>query len=236
LPRPALSLHGGPGTDEFIDRLAHDLSSPVTTMVAVMGLLQGQAGERLDAASHALLKRGVVAGERTLRLIDGLREWARLATAEIHPQPVALAQILQEARSQAALREPPPAGHRVDWRLAEFPVVRGDALMLRRALVELLGNALKFSAGRELAVIEVGWQPLPGAGLRIWVRDNGVGFDRRGLGSLFAPCRRLHLPREFGGEGLGLAIVRAVAERHGGTVDADTLEGEWAEFGFSLPA
>lgn len=234
-PPPAPPTPLGADTAEFIDRLAHDLSSPITTMMIILGLLRGQPGERLDDASRDFLRRGVVAGERALRLVDGLREWAQVVTTAVAAEPVPLTPLLHEVRSQLALQAPQPTARRVEWRLAELPVVRGDPVLLRRAFVELLGNAIKFSAGRDPAVIEVGLRQLPGMGVQIWVRDNGVGFDCSRLDTLFIPFRRLHLPQEFSGEGLGLAMVKAIAERHGGTVHADTREGEWAEFGFSLP-
>jgi chemotaxis family two-component system sensor kinase Cph1 len=111
-----------------------------------------------------------------------------------------------------------------------------DPALLRQALTNLLGNALKFTRGRTPAVVEVGCRSgeEPGGGPIYYVKDNGAGFDMRYAGKLFGVFERLHRADEYEGTGVGLAIVRRVIERHGGLVWADAKPGAGATFYFTL--
>ena len=106
--------------------------------------------------------------------------------------------------------------------------------LIREVVVNLLSNALKFSARRPFPVIEVGWQGEAGQGA-YFVRDNGVGFDPAYVHKLFGNFERLHLETDFGGNGIGLALVKRIVERHGGKVRAEGRPGEGATFWFTLP-
>src|SRR5690606_2850745 len=108
--------------------------------------------------------------------------------------------------------------------------VDGDATLLRNLLANLLGNAWKFTRGSEDGRIEFGTQ----AG-EFFVRDNGAGFDQQYVDKLFRPFQRLHDQEQFAGHGIGLASVKRIVERHGGTIRAEGREGEGATFYFTLP-
>jgi light-regulated signal transduction histidine kinase (bacteriophytochrome) len=107
---------------------------------------------------------------------------------------------------------------------------------LRIALTNLLGNAWKFSGGREVTAIEVGQGGDEGPMATFFVRDRGAGFDPAFSDKLFGTFQRLHSQSECPGTGIGLATVRRVIERHGGTVRAEGAVNQGATFYFSLPA
>jgi light-regulated signal transduction histidine kinase (bacteriophytochrome) len=111
----------------------------------------------------------------------------------------------------------------------------GDATLLRNLLGNLLGNAWKFTRGREHAVIEFGAVDHPDGETEFYVRDNGAGFPQAYVDKLFRPFQRLHSQEEFSGHGIGLASVRRIIERHGGRIRAEGREGEGAVFYFTLP-
>jgi light-regulated signal transduction histidine kinase (bacteriophytochrome) len=113
--------------------------------------------------------------------------------------------------------------------------VPGDTGLLRQVWVNLLGNAVKFSAPVEAPRIQVRSDRIDGE-CRYTVRDNGVGFDPTYADKLFQPFSRLHPTAEFEGTGIGLAIVARIVGRHGGRVWAEGAPGEGALFGFSIPA
>jgi light-regulated signal transduction histidine kinase (bacteriophytochrome) len=129
-------------------------------------------------------------------------------------------------------RADPSRDVRVD--IAPELVTRGDKRLLSVVLVNLLGNAWKFSAKTPGARIELGRLPAPTP--TYFVRDNGAGFDMRYAGQLFAPFQRLHAANDFEGTGVGLATVQRAVARHGGRIWADAALGKGATFFFTLPS
>ena len=116
----------------------------------------------------------------------------------------------------------------------------GEPALLRNLLQNLLGNAWKFTARRPDARIELVGDTRRGdaaEGLAAFVvRDNGAGFDPAYASKLFRPFQRLHGADEYEGHGIGLATVRRIVERHGGSIHAEGRAGEGASFRFTLPA
>jgi len=113
--------------------------------------------------------------------------------------------------------------------------VQGDATLLRQMLAELLGNALKFTRGRDPTCIAVGCERGGDGRLVLRVQDNGVGFNPAQAAGLFGVFQRLHRESEFEGVGAGLAAVRAIARRHGGDASATAVPGEGCTVHVSWP-
>jgi light-regulated signal transduction histidine kinase (bacteriophytochrome) len=124
---------------------------------------------------------------------------------------------------------------RIEWRIAPLPVVIADASLIQLVWQNLLDNAIKYTAGRPEALIEVGCEER--ATERVfWIRDNGAGFDMKYADKLFGVFQRLHKASEFPGTGVGLASVRRILLRHGGRIAAEAEPGRGATFRFSIPA
>jgi light-regulated signal transduction histidine kinase (bacteriophytochrome) len=125
-------------------------------------------------------------------------------------------------------------GPKPEFRLGPLPRATGDRVLLEQVWVNLLSNALKFSAQREKPAIEVG--AISDEKEHVYfVRDNGAGFDPRYQAKLFGVFQRLHDASEFAGTGVGLALVSRIVIRHGGRVWADGKPNEGATFYFTLP-
>jgi signal transduction histidine kinase len=139
--------------------------------------------------------------------------------------------LAEEARRSLDLEA---GGRPVEWRIAGLPPCWGDPSLLRQALLNLLSNALKYSRGKNPAVIEVSGEILADFN-RYTIRDNGVGFDMAYAGKLFGVFQRLHLAEHYEGTGIGLALTRRIVERHGGTIAAHGAVGQGACFTFTLP-
>jgi signal transduction histidine kinase len=129
--------------------------------------------------------------------------------------------------------------------VADLPTVASDAVQMRQLLQNLIGNALKFHRKDEVPVVRVSAEILAerdaesgassGKMCRISVADNGIGFDEKYLDRVFTIFQRLHGRGEYEGTGIGLAVCRKIAERHGGSITAQSRPGRGSTFVVTLP-
>jgi light-regulated signal transduction histidine kinase (bacteriophytochrome) len=210
--------------------ISHDLRAPLRHLSGFSKLLLERLGGADETAAQ-YARTIADAAQRMGSLIDGLLALSHAVSAELHIQDVDLNALVSDARRQCA-RE---AGDReIAWKVGELPRVRGDRTMLRTALVHLLSNAVKFTAKRSAAIIEIGASRKETGEIVLFVRDNGAGFDMRYVGKLFGMFQRLHREDEFMGTGAGLAIVQRIIRRHGGRVWAESESGGGAVFYVAL--
>ena len=165
------------------------------------------------------------------QLIDDLLAFSRTARAELKKSCVPLAELtestIRDLRHDAE-------GRQIEWVVEELPVVEADPALLRQVMLNLIGNALKYTRTRKETRVEIGSRPDRVEHI-IYVRDNGVGFDMRYAHKLFGVFQRLHRASEFEGTGVGLANVRRIIHRHGGRTWAESQLNQGATFFFSLP-
>lgn len=216
--------------EEFLRAVSHDLRAPLRHITSygplVAELLHdaGLQGQALQEAQEFLTTMDQSA-RRMGRMLDGLLALSQIARAPLQRQPVALTALAHEV--QAALAAQAQAQQRaVQWHIApDLPSVHGDAALLRQLLAELMGNALKFTRGRDPARIAVTAEHSADGHLVLRVQDNGAGFNPAQSAGLFGVFQRLHREAEFDGVGTGLAAVRAIAQRHGGDASATAAPG-----------
>jgi light-regulated signal transduction histidine kinase (bacteriophytochrome) len=158
--------------------------------------------------------------------------FSRIGRAELSRTTVNLNKLLKDVVQ--SMRQDLD-GRRITWTIASLPSVFGDQAMLRQVLVNLVGNAVKYTGPREEARIEVGSQNGTPGEVVIFVRDNGVGFDMKYADKLFGVFQRLHSASEFEGTGIGLANVQRIVRRHGGRVWGEGVVDAGATFYVSLP-
>jgi light-regulated signal transduction histidine kinase (bacteriophytochrome) len=125
-------------------------------------------------------------------------------------------------------------GREVEFEIDALGEAKGDPILVKQVLVNLIANAVKFTRDRQPGHIEIGTRRDPEGNKMFFVKDNGAGFDMRYASKLFGVFQRLHHADEYEGTGVGLAIVRRLVERHGGKVWADSRPGEGATFFFTL--
>jgi PAS domain S-box-containing protein len=216
--------------ESFSYSISHDLRAPLRAIDGFSRILLADHGAALAPEARRLLERVSENALSMGRLIDGLLDFSRLARKDLAAAPADMT-----ALARAAIEEARSAGApHTEFRLAGMPAASGDPVLLRQVWANLLGNAAKFSARAPAPRVEAGGAEGEGENV-YFVRDNGAGFDMAYAGKLFGVFQRLHDAAEFGGTGVGLAIVKRIVERHGGRVWAESRPGAGATFWFALP-
>jgi len=218
----------------FSYTIAHDLRTPLRGLNGYSEALMEEYSEILGETGCGYARRIQAASERMGTIIDDLLRLSQVTHADMNLVPVDLsAEVVMIADS---LRSVDP-GRRVSFVIQESVWATADRILIRAALDNLVGNAWKFTAGRDDATIEFGTAATEDDGIVCcYVRDDGVGFDPAYADKLFQPFQRLHTIREFPGTGVGLASVQRIIERHGGRTWAEGAVDAGATFYFTLAA
>ena len=217
--------------DALAGRVAHDLQAVMQVTEGFAVALQASATPKLDDKERHYLQRIVDTSVRGNRLVHDLLAFARLGVSPIECRPEDLASVLRRAQHFV---EAEAHDRRIEWDIGDLPTLPCDASLVQQVFVNLLSNALKYTRGSDPARIRVEAEPRE-MGYEIRIRDNGVGFDPAYADRLFKPFERLHGAAQFEGNGMGLANVKRIIERHGGEVRAHSAPGEGALFAFTLP-
>lgn len=216
--------------DVFAYGISHDLRAPLRAIETFSALLERRSGDRLDETGREHLQRIRDAAARMGVLIESLLDLSRVDRGELSREPVDLGLLFGLAAAELQEAEP---GRALQLDVPPDLWVHGDERLLRMLATQLLRNAWRFSEGE--VRIDIASRVENGKRL-IEVRDHGRGFDMRYAAKLFEPFQRLHSPEEGAGSGIGLAIARRVAERHGGSIEAGSAPGEGSTFRVALPA
>ena len=216
--------------EAFTYAVSHDLRAPLRGILGFTGALVEEYGPGLDDQARHWCERILAASRRMGQLIEDLLRLSRTTRGELDVGPVDLTAIAQGIADDLRAVEP---GRQVEFVIAPGLVATGDARLLRIVLENLLGNAWKFTNRHEHARIEFGAEPSQGAPA-YFVRDDGAGFDGSAADRLFRPFQRFHRDGEFPGTGIGLATVKRIIHRHGGTIWADSAVEQGATFRFTL--
>jgi PAS domain S-box-containing protein len=216
--------------ESFSYSVSHDLRSPLRAISGYTRILEEDHAAHLDEeAKHWL---NVVRSEagRMAELIDDLLAFSRLGRENFKSVTIDMMALAQEVAVELRAAAGPAARIEMD----SLPPASGDRAMLRQVWVNLIGNAIKYSAKCDQPRVRIGGEKLQDETV-YRIEDNGVGFDMRYYNKLFGVFQRLHSIEEFSGTGIGLAIVQRIVTRHRGRVWAESEPGRGAIFYFSLP-
>lgn len=208
----------------FSYSVSHDLRAPLRHLEGFSQALTEEYGAKLNTVGNDYLERIRRSSRRLMDMLDGILELSRIAKGKLVREDTDLSELAREVGAQLARSQP---DRKVDFRVAEGMVVRGDKRLLKVLLEHLMANAWKFTKGRQDAVVEVYPTEWEGRGA-FAVRDNGAGFDMAYADKLFSPFQRLHSQDEYPGRGIGLAIVKRIVSRHGGKVKLEAEAGQGA--------
>jgi two-component system sensor kinase FixL len=218
---------------EFALVASHDLQEPLRKIQLFGERLEGRLGASAGPAEQDYLRRMQQAARRMGNLITGLLAYAQVTTKGQPFTPVELGPLAREVVADLEVRLDETGGQ-VD--VGELPTVEADPLQMRQLVQNLVGNALKFHRPGVPPAVAVRADLAEGGRLcRLTVQDNGIGFDEKYQERIFALFQRLHGRDEYEGTGMGLAIVRKIVERHGGSITACGVPGRGATFTVTLP-
>jgi chemotaxis family two-component system sensor kinase Cph1 len=218
--------------EAFSYTVSHDLRAPMRHIAGYVDLVLEDNRDKLDERARRYLGHVKSAASFAGQLVDALLDFSRLGRSGLRPSWVDARMLVEDLVDEFSSHE---KNRRIEWELQEpLPRLWADPLLLQVAVRNLVANAVKYTRGREPARIRIAAATLPeGSGLEIV--DNGVGFPMKYVGKLFGVFQRLHRTEDFDGTGIGLANVKRIIERHGGTVWARGEPDQGATFGFVLP-
>ena len=223
--------------EDFAYIASHDLQEPLRKVQAFGDRLKVKYAENLEDQGRDYLERMQSAAGRMQTLINDLLTFSRVMTKAQPFASVDLGKTAREVVSDLEVRLEQTGG-RVD--IGELPTIAADPLQMRQLLQNLIGNALKFHKDDEPPVVTVSSQlgsdqsPVNGV-CHISVADDGIGFDEKYSDRIFGAFQRLHGRTQYEGTGIGLAVCRKIAERHGGSIAANSTPGQGATFIVTLP-
>ncbi|SNB46710.1 PAS domain S-box-containing protein [Geobacter sp. DSM 9736] len=217
--------------EAFNYTVSHDLRSPLTGISGYCQLLLGPCSSRIDTECRDYIGEIFKTCTRMNQFISQMLDFSRLGKCELKRE---LADLSLIARSIAGSLRMNDMEREVEFRIQEDVRGEGDPGLLRAVLENLMGNAWKFTAGKDRAVIEFGAGEAEGRRF-CYVRDNGAGFEPEAASLLFVPFQRLHGAHEFRGFGIGLASVERIIQRHGGEVWAEGAIDQGATIFFTIP-
>lgn len=219
---------------DFAFVASHDLQEPLRKIRAFGDRLQQNYGERLGEQGADYVRRMQMASERMSRLITDLLSFSRITTKAKPFEPVSLNRIAEEVIDdlEVAIEE---TGASISC--GDLPEIEADVFQMKQLFQNLIGNAIKFHKPGVPPVITITADPPDAPGrhgrndfVTLRFSDNGIGFDEIFLDRIFLPFQRLHGKGEYTGTGIGLAICRRVAERHGGSLTATSRPDSGSTF------
>jgi signal transduction histidine kinase len=216
--------------ESFSYSVSHDLRAPLRHINGYISILKDSYLDSLPEDAKLNLMKVDEASNKMNHLIDDLLNFSRTGRLEIKFSDFEMNDIISETvesiKSEYSQRN-------IEWHISELPQVYGDPALLRLVWINLINNAVKFTASREKAIIEIKSEEKKDS-IVFSIKDNGVGFDMKYAYKLFGVFQRLHSSSEFEGTGVGLANVRRIISRHGGETWAESEVDKGSVFYFSL--
>ena len=215
--------------EAFSFSVSHDLRAPLRAVNSYAQILEEEQKDKLNEDGQLMLKNIKNNGQKMGRLIDDLLAFSRLGRQEIKKVQVNMNELASTAIEELNRLLPNHAA----IQLSPLPEVEGDYTLLYQVMINLVGNAIKYSSKKEKPVITIYAEQKEGKTI-FTIKDNGAGFDMRFAEKLFGVFQRLHSEQEFEGNGVGLAIVQRIINKHGGKIWGEGKENEGASFYFTL--
>ncbi len=224
--------------DDFLAAMSHELRTPLTGILGLSQSLQIQLKDVATPKQLTLLHTIEISGKRLHELINDVLDYSRFQAGSLQLTPNLFLLKRTCASSLQALQSKADSKHQLlTYTITpEDMVIKADERRIKQVITNLLGNAIKFTPEEGRIALEVTGDPVENH-VRISVSDSGIGIRAQDIPLLFKPFTQLdtRLSREYSGTGLGLALVKNLAELHGGRVEVESVHGQGSRFIVILP-
>jgi signal transduction histidine kinase len=217
--------------ESFTYSVSHDLRAPLRAMDGFSRILLDEHSTDMPPEAQRYLQMIHGNAQHMAQLIDDLLALSRLGQQTLTRRAVDPTELVAQALEELRVDR---SDNSIQVLVGKLFPCNADPNLLRIVYVNLLSNAVKFTRERNLSEIEIGCQRINGENV-YYVRDNGIGFDMSYAEKVFGVFERLHSTSDYGGTGVGLAIVQRIIHRHGGRVWAESEPDRGATFFFTLP-
>lgn len=218
--------------EAFSYSVSHDLRGPLRSINGRLNfLVQDYAGKPLNTEAVADIQGIIRTTKEMDELIKSLLEFSKSGKKPLKLTTLPMKKMVEEICRELSEQE---TERTILFDIKDIPDAQGDETLIRQVWVNLLSNAFKYTSKKQQAHIDVGAHTTEN-GITYFVKDNGAGFDMKYYDKLFGIFERLHSAGEFKGNGVGLALVQRILERHGGSIWASSAINQGSQFNFTLP-
>lgn len=218
--------------ESFAYSVSHDLRAPLRHVIGysekLSSYLKDSGNNEVDRLTGIIIKSALEMN----RLIDELLAYSLLGRTDLKLNSISIQEVVNKVVHDA---NDLLQNRNVEWKIGTLPVVKADKTLIHLVIQNLINNAIKFTSKKELCIIEIFCEEKGNDKYTFCIKDNGAGFNMAYADKLFNMFQRLHTSEEFEGTGFGLATVKRILKKHGGTIWAEGKEGEGATFWFNLP-
>ncbi|MGO9374382.1 MAG: sensor histidine kinase [Syntrophobacteraceae bacterium] len=216
--------------EQFAFIASHDLQEPLRKIQAFGNMLGNKCSDQLNEQGKDYITRMQNAAKRMQQLIGDLLKYSRVAA---RPEPLDTVDLREAVAEVISDLEPRIVRLGANVEVFDLPAIKAGKSQIRQLFQNLMVNALKFH-GNDQPHIKI-YSQRTDHDCRIFVEDNGIGFDEKYIERIFMPFQRLHGRSAYEGTGMGLAICRRIVERYGGSITAKGKPGEGSTFIITLP-
>lgn len=218
--------------EAFTNIVSHDLKAPLRSIETYCRFIIEDHFNTLGPEVKALVNKIHSDSIDTIHLVEKLLSYSKTAKTNVCPERIDLKLLVKSVFDDVLKFNNP---RKVELKMQEnLPCVFGDRLLMRQVIKNIISNAVKFTKYKPIGIITVGYSIGENADT-FYFKDNGVGFDMEFSGKLFGMFERLHSAKEFEGNGIGLATISKIINKHGGKTWIEGKVNEGATIYFTLP-
>ncbi|MEL7532605.1 MAG: ATP-binding protein [Bacteroidota bacterium] len=216
--------------ESFSYTVSHDLRGPIRNMLGLSTILSRKMADKADAKD---ITTAIIDNAHKMnQLVEDILTFSKAINQPLEPQKLDMTSLFQEVYQEL---KPQEDEREIEFELDPLEAANGDPALIRQVVVNLVSNALKYTQNQPFTQISVKGETNEFGNYFYQIQDNGVGFDPTQIENLFIPFKRLHEDTDFEGNGVGLAFIQKIVERHQGVIWAEGEINKGARFCFTLP-